>query len=151
TTSQFAGEPLTVIYSGDTIMSPESWGTPVLARTWIAAVNRIRTSSDRRCFWLLLTSGFRTYRFLPVFWREFFPRVNTPTPPAMQHLLHQLAREEYGRSFNPATGIVRFASPQRLRGPLARVPDGRERNPHVAFFLERNPGHLDGDELACVT
>ena len=24
-------------------------------------------------------------------------------------------------------------------------------DPHVAFFLKRNPGHGDGDELVCLT
>src|SRR5262245_15138287 len=58
TTSHFEAEPITVIYSGDTIVAPEAWGTPALARAWIAGVNRLRAqASGRRCFWLLLTSG----------------------------------------------------------------------------------------------
>jgi hypothetical protein len=151
-TSNFEGEPITALYSGDTIVAPEAWGTPALARAWIAGVNRIRAASPRRrCFWLLLTSGFRTYRFLPVFWREFFPRYHAPTPPAAHRLLNQLAQEGYGACFDAAAGIVRFPQPQRLRGSLAVVPDGRDRNPHVAFFLARNPNHARGDELACIT
>ena len=151
-TSSFEGEPIIVLYSGDTIVAPEAWGTPALARAWIAGVNGIRsTFPTRRCFWLLLTSGFRTYRFLPVFWREFFPRHDVPTPPTMHRLLNQLAEEGYGSCFDAAAGIVRFPKPQRLRGPLAVVPEGRVRNPHVAFFLGRNPNHDCGDELACIT
>src|SRR5262245_13708694 len=60
TTSHADGRPITVIYSGDTIVAPEAWGTPALARAWIAGVNEIRHAHpERRCFWLLLTSGFR--------------------------------------------------------------------------------------------
>ena len=152
TQSYFEGAPITVIYSGDTIVAPEAWGTPALARAWIAAVNRIRaTFPGQRCFWLLLTSGFRTYRFLPVFWREFHPRFNRPTPDPMQALLMQLARENYGTQYDADTGVVRFSHPQQLRGSLAVVPEGRDHNPHVAFFLARNPGHDRGDELVCVT
>ena len=152
TTAHFDGAPITVIYSGDTIVAPEAWGTPLLARAWIAGVNRIRAAfGGQRCFWLLLTSGFRTYRFLPVFWREFFPRFGRPTPAGMHQLLVQLAGEGYGSQFDRTSGIVRFAQPQRLRGSLASVPNGRDANPHVAFFLARNPGHSRGDELVCVT
>ena len=152
TTSRFEGEPVTALYSGDTIVAPEAWGTPALARAWIAGVNRIRGAyPHQRCFWLLLTSGFRTYRFLPVFWREFFPRFDTPTPPGAHRLLHQLTHEGYGTYFDADSGLVRFPHPQRLRGALAAVPDGRDRNPHVAFFLARNPNHQRGDELACIT
>jgi hypothetical protein len=150
--SVYDGEPITAIYSGDTIVAPEAWGTPALARAWIAGVNRVRAAiPSRRCFWLLLSSGFRTYRFLPVFWREFFPCYSAPTPAAAQRLLIQLAGEGYGDQFDAGSGIVRFPRPQRLRGHLASVPEGRDRNPHVAFFLTRNPGHHQGDELACLT
>jgi hypothetical protein len=151
-TSQFELSPITALYSGDTIMSPEAWGTPALSRAWIAGVNRIRAAHpERRCFWLLLTSGFRTYRFLPVFWREFFPRFDASTPPAHDALMRQLAREGYGSLFDPATGLVRFPQPQRLRATLAAIPEGRDANPHIAFFLQRNPGHPRGDELVCLT
>lgn len=152
TSSFFGPEPITVIYSGDTIVAPEAWGTPALARAWIAGVNRLRAEYPlRRCYWLLLTSGFRTYRFLPVFWREFFPRTDATPPLAARELLVHLAHEAYGDAFDCATGIVRFPRPQRLRSPLAAVPLGREANPHVAFFLARNPGHARGDELVCLT
>lgn len=146
------GLALTAIYSGDTIVAPEAWGSPALARTWIAAVNHLRAAyPSRLCYWLLLTSGFRTYRFLPVFWREFFPRHATPTPPHEARLLHDLAAKRYGPWYDAASGIVRFPRPQRLRGRLGAIPTGRAADAEVAFFLTRNPGHADGDELACLT
>jgi hypothetical protein len=146
------GRALTAIYSGDTIVAPEAWGNPALARTWIAAVNHLRAATrERECHWLLLTSGFRTYRFLPVFWREFFPRHDAPTPPDGQRLLEHLARRQYGRCYDAVAGIVRFPKPQRLHGTLGVLPAGRDGDKHVAFFLSRNPGHAQGDELACVT
>lgn len=149
--TEFEGEPIAALYSGDTIVAPEAWRSPALARAWIAGVNEIRAAHPgRRCFWLLLSSGFRTYRFLPVFWREFFPRHDPPTPAATQRLLDHLAATGYGPLFERAQGIVRFPQPQRLRAPLAAIPTGRDANPHVAFFLRRNPGHARGDELACL-
>lgn len=149
--AEFEGAALTAIYSGDTIVAPEAWNSPVLARTWIAAVNHLRaTFPERRCFWLLLTSGFRTYRFLPVFWRTFFPRRDGAAP-HLQRLRDHLAAVQYGPSFDPAAGIVRFAKPQRLRGKLSATPAGRAADADVAFFLARNPRHAEGDELACLT
>ena len=108
-------------------------------------------SGDRRTIWLLLTSGFRTYRFLPVFWREFFPRFDAATPEFIQRLLDQLAQQRFGTQFCRGAGVVRFVSPQRLRDGLQDIPGGRERDPHIAFFLSRNPGHVSGDELVCLT
>ena len=151
-TTTFEKALVNVIYSGDTIMSREAWGTTALPRAWVAGVESLRSElPEGRCFWLLLTSGFRTYRFLPVFWREFFPRFDAATPEFFQRLLNQLAKERFGSQFKKDTGIVRFTYPQRLRESLQPVPNGRERDPHIAFFLARNPGHALGDELVCLT
>jgi hypothetical protein len=148
--SVFDGSPVSIIYSGDTIVAPEAWGTTALPRAWITSVNRLRESYPRgRYYWLLLTSGFRTYRFLPVFWREFYPRFDAITPPNTNRLLNQLAQERFGEQYQD--GIVRFTRPQRLRGELADIPAGRIGDPHVQFFLSQNPGHRNGDELVCLT
>jgi hypothetical protein len=145
------GQSLNVMYSGDTITSPEVWGSPVLARAWIALVRQVQGERlDEPWYWLLLSSGFRTYRFLPVFWRAFWPRHDAPIPPAMARLRACLARQRFGDRYDDRAGIVRFASPQRLRDRLACVPDGRRHDPHIAFFLEQNPGHDGGDELVCI-
>jgi len=151
-TTSFEAAPVNVIYSGDTIVTPQAWGTTALPRAWVAGVDALRAKlPPGRCFWLLLTSGFRTYRFLPVFWREFFPRFDGPTPSKTQRLLNHLAQERFREQFNPETGVVRFAHPQQLRASLKEVPEGRERDPHVSFFISRNPGHANGDELVCLT
>ena len=150
--SSFDGEPVSVVYSGDTIVAPEAWGTTALARGWITAVNQLRERYSRgKYYWLLLTSGFRTYRFLPVFWREFFPRHHAATPADIKRFRDQLAAERFGEQYDSRSGIVRFPHPQRLRGELKVVPAGRIADPHVAFFVTRNPGHARGDELVCLT
>jgi len=151
-TTTFEGESVNVIYSGDTIVAPEAWGSTALPRAWVAGVDALRAQlPPGRCFWLLLTSGFRTYRFLPVFWREFFPRCDAIAPPATRRLLNQLARKRFGPQFDASTGIVRFQRSQRLRAGLEKIPRSREQDPHVSFFLSRNPGHANGDELVCLT
>lgn len=151
-TTTFEGQPVNVIYSGDTIVTPEAWGTTALPRAWVAGVEALRAKfPPGKCFWLLLTSGFRTYRFLPVFWREFFPRFDVITPTKKQQLLTHLALERFGEQFNSATGIVHFRRPQKLIAGLKNIPSGRQDDPHVAFFISRNPGHSNGDELACLT
>jgi hypothetical protein len=152
TESLFEGAPITAVFSGDTIVAPEAWGTPSLAKAWIATVNGICAKApERPCYWLLLTSGFRTYRFLPVFWREFYPRHDASTPPDAGRLMRSLASERYGNAYSEETGIVRFPRPQVLRASLGTVPEGRKADPHVEFFLRRNPGHMLGDELVCIT
>jgi hypothetical protein len=146
------GDPVTVVYSGDTIVERGAWGTAALPKSWIAAVRALRELHPRgHLWWLLLTSGYRTYRFLPVFWREFWPRHDAPTPPGTQALRDHLARGRFGPLYDAAAGVVRFPEPQALREGLDEVPEGRLDDPHVAFFLDNNPGWPQGDELVCLT
>src|SRR5208283_3205450 len=82
------GKGLDLLYSGDTIVKPEARSTTLLARTWIESVRRI---SDRcnieEFYWFLLVSGFRTYRLLPVFWKEFFPSYHDETPKCVRRMM----------------------------------------------------------------
>ena len=150
--TRFDGNPVSVIYSGDTIVAPDVWNTLMLPRKWIEAVAMLRERyPSGRYIWLLITSGFRTYRFLPTFWREFFPRFDLDTPGGEKKLIDHLAGERFGDQYIAASGIVRFRKPQRLRGPLAEIPSGRIEDPHIEFFASRNPGHAQGDELVCLT
>lgn len=148
----FLGEQISVIYSGDTIVDPSAWSSTTLPRAWIAAVNFLRQQyAENRLYWLFICSGFRTYRFLPIFWQEFYPRYDTTTPAHVTNLTVSLAQEYYGDSYQPETGIVRFQNPQILRDGLIEIPSGRETNPHIQFFTEKNPGYQLGDELVCLT
>ena len=138
----------TVVYSGDTIVDPSAWGTHALPRAWIRAVYDLRRAyPPGDLYWLLLTSGFRTYRFMSVFCRAFHPRFDEATPPSTQTIIDGLSAERFGDAYDRPRGLVRFPRPQMLRGDLRRVPEGRIADPHVRFFLERNPGHAAGDEL----
>jgi hypothetical protein len=145
------GAPVSVVCSGDTIVDPSAWSSAALPREWIGAVNRLRAEYPRGpYYWLLITSGFRTYRLLSTFWRAFYPRHDAATPPDQQELLNLLARERFGDRYDATTGIVRFDRPQVLRPHLAGIAGERMTDPHVAFFAARNPGHARGDELACL-
>jgi hypothetical protein len=132
------------VFSGDTIVDPEAWGSFELHKSWIALVRGLAEAlAPRTLYWLLICSGWRTYRFLPVFFRDFAPR---PSEVHQSALLTRLARARFGERFEAASGVVRLASPQVLR-PIA---DERHRNEHAAYFERRNPGWVCGDELVCL-
>jgi hypothetical protein len=147
------GRVISVVCSGDTIVEPDAWQSAALPRSWIAAVREIRWRElgGDHFYWLLLTSGIRTYRLLPVFWRDFHPRHDAAIPAATQALMTSLARERFGTGFRPDEGTVQFPAPQVLREHLRVITPGRLTDPHVAYFLRRNPGWPSGDELVCLT
>jgi len=143
---------ISVVYSGDTIIRREYWGTPELPRSWIHTVLEKSAQMPQPLYWLLISSGYKTYRFLTVFYKEFYPRYDRPTPPEMQAMMEYLATQRFGTDYHCGEGVVRFqdgATP--LRRGIAEVSEERLHDPHIAFYISRNPGHVNGDELVCIT
>ncbi len=149
--SMYEGRRLGVVYSGDTIVEQSAWSSTAFFRGWIDSVRRLhRQTPTEPLYWLLLVSGFRTYRLLPVLWREFFPRFDRPTPESTQALVDHLAGERFGDCFDRTAGTVRLPRPQVLRDGWKTISPNRLKDPHVAFFSRQNPGHVQGEELVCL-
>jgi hypothetical protein len=150
--SAAAGRNVRVIYSGDTIIDPKYWGSSAFALAWLRFAGEVqRQDPCTPLHWLLIAKGHRTYRFLPAFARHYLPHHSRLPTDAERYLLNALAAEKFGAAYDPLTGIVRFAQPQgRLTADLAEVSDRHRRLPAVAYFLERNPGYGNGDELVCL-
>ena len=131
----------TVFFSGDTIVARHRWGSFDLPRMW---GRHVFAHADANSYWFLISSGWRTYRYLPLFFRDFYPR-----DASMKPLLDAIAISKFGEAYDARTGVIRLATPAPLREGVSD-PDARMTNPHVRFFVEANPGHADGDELACL-
>ena len=141
---------LTIVYSGDTVVDVDTWSDSALSYYWMGAVDFLqRYYETDRLYWFLLVSGYRTYRFLPVYSEFFYPRYDEPTPPDVQEIMDKLALARFGDRYDPDTGIVRLRTPAQLKGELSGIPENRLGDPHIAFFAERNPAHERGDELVC--
>lgn len=150
--SSVNGQPVGVVYSGDTIIHPTYWGTPQLPRTWIKTVLKVGQTLPQPLYWLLISSGYKTYRFLSVFFKTFYPHHREQTPQVIQTIIHTLARQRFGDDYYPDLGVVRFAQGATpLREGVADLNGNRLKDPHVVFFVTKNPGHIQGDELVCLT
>ncbi len=150
--TDYCGQRISVVYSGDTIIRREYWGTPELPKRWIHTVLEKSADMAQPVYWLLITSGYKTYRFLTVFYKEFYPCHDRPTPPEIQSLMDYLAQQRFSHEYHRDLGIVRFqngATP--LRDGVAEVTEERLHDPHVTHYIKMNPHHDQGDELVCIT
>jgi hypothetical protein len=143
-------------FSGDTIIERECWGSSLLGRLWLKTVfseaDRIHAySRDTLVYWFLICSGYKTWRYLPVFFREYLPHPESRASGFDREVLPALATKKFADEYDPATGVIRFHRANPLRQGVAEVTKQRLRDPMVEFFIRMNPGHADGDELACLT
>ncbi len=149
---QVAGREVLAVYSGDTIVDRDKWGTMALGLAALRlAFSLIDEHPGRELYWFLISKGYKTYRFLPVYFHEFFPRYDRDTPQWATGIIDACGRQKFSQSYDPATGLVVAPSDGcRLREGVATVTAERLNDPHVQFFLRRNPGHAAGNELCCI-
>ncbi len=147
-----AGRRMKILFSGDTIIDKHCWGSFALPVAWgRLMLSLLARDPGTDLFWLLTSKGYKTYRFLPVFFRSFHPCCTGEPSAFERELLPSVATARFGDAFDAAAGVLR-ARPgaQRLREGVADLDARRLQDPHIAFFQQRNPGHAKGDELVCL-
>jgi len=146
------GTPYVIVFSGDTIIAEDYQGQSALHREFVRYIMRVAlTSAGARVYWYLISKGYKTYLLLSRNFNEYWPRHDAATPDAMGRLLGEVARRRFGSSFDEASGCIVFEPPgPKLKGHVAPVSESAMRSPDVRFFVEKNPGHADGDELCCL-
>jgi hypothetical protein len=133
-----------LLFSGDTVVDHRYWGSHDLPATWLRHAMAQAQALPGRTFWLLLSKGYKTYKYLPLGFLQYYPHPDHPTPPEAQALIDAFATSRYGDRYQD--GIVQ-AGRDHVREEFARVPpDDRQ----ATFFTARNPGYGDGDELVCL-
>jgi hypothetical protein len=150
---RFEGRRLRSFYSGDTIVDEAYWGQQALPTAWFQLTGHIKAAEpETPLYWFLLVKGHRTYRYLYAFFKDFSPHHKRATAPFDRTLTDMLAAERFGDAYDPCQGVIRFPeSHGHLKAAWAEIPAKDRRRPEVRFFLERNPGYVNGDELVCLT
>jgi len=149
--------PIQALFSGDTVVLPSHWGDPALAHEWgQLALQLIDKHESERLYWFLTSKGFRTYRYLPLFFRQYYPKVNEKPKVSEKHneyaaAIHAFGQLVGGSRYDPVRQIIQ-ATPAKdyVRRGISEPGTRAHRDPHVRFFLDQNPGYAQGDELCCL-
>lgn len=146
------GNPVTALFSGDTILDRGYWGTDELIKCWGKyAFSLIDQMQGKELYWFLMSKGYRTYRFLPVFFNEFYPRRGVDFPQREKRILDAFASSKFPDNYDPNTGVISFnGKKDRLKEGIAEIDEARMKNADIQYFAERNPRWYQGDELACL-
>lgn len=148
--SIFRGTPVKIVYSGDTVIQEESRGQTVLMHDWWQFTCTIQQQfSGMEVYWMLISKGWRTYKLIPLFYKEYYPRPDRETPPDFQAFMDELGNRKYPGEYRD--GLIIPSEPDFLKNAATDVPERRRNDPDVQFFIAKNPGFGKGDELLCVT
>ena len=144
--------PGRALFSGDTIIDRDYWGEQALSRAFCRFAGAVKAQRPAvPLYWFLISKGYRTYRYLSLFAREYFPNAHHATPAPMQDAIDVLARARFGDAYRAPLGVVRFdESHGHLKPQWAAIRDSVCERADVRFFLERNPRYHLGEELCCI-
>ena len=148
----FYNQKITVMYSGDTIIEKKFWGTLELPIAFGKIMFHLfEKKKENKIYWLLISKGARTYKYLPVFCEEYFPSLKKETPTYIKELMTKLGVFKFQEQFNKKTGIIEAKNNSQYLKPEYQPDKQFNSNKHVRFFIEKNPNYHKGDELLCLT
>jgi hypothetical protein len=144
------GQDYAILFSGDTIIEREFWGSQALVLGFgefmVSMMNRY---PDNEIYWFLISKGIRTYKYLPAFFKEYYPNHVSDTPEKYQKLMDCLATHFFPDIYDKAAGVLKVVDGQHLKSEY--FPSAHPNNEIEKFYFSRNPGYVKGDELVCLT
>jgi hypothetical protein len=141
------------LYSGDTVLHSDYWGSKILQTTFFRYIVETKLLSPfEPVYWMLISKGYKTYLLMRRNFDSSYPRVDRATPQNLQSAMNAFYQLKFGSCFNPDTGLIRFERPMgAVKGTIADPPsDLKTKDRDVRYFLDKNPGYRNGDELACI-
>jgi hypothetical protein len=146
------GRRVAAVFSGDTIISEQHRGTFETAREICRYFRRaLEDFPGDEVYWVLMSKGWRTYRVLRLFFKDYAPRRGGPDPAPFGEVADAFGARCYPGLYRPATRLIEFpGDAQRIRPNSSEAIDPRRRDPDMLFFARANPRHELGSELVCV-
>jgi len=122
-----------------------------MAFSWISRIGEIKAQAPAiPLYWFLLVKGHRTFKYLSVFGKSFYPHWKTDRSD-LKPLADQLASARFADHYNPVGGIVEFPQSRGHLKPVIAEPTAEELTKEATqFFLTKNPGYRRGHELVCI-
>lgn len=150
-TLALSDEEIKAVFSGDTVVLPEyrsSTGLGVQLGTYF--LQAYEAYPQHKVYYILMSKGWRTYKILPFFFREFSPSYTHSTPESDEVVMHAFGRAKYARYYRPERNIIHFDGEATRLKPESIDALPNKLDAHTRFYLQANPGYLCGDELVCV-
>ncbi|PJZ95178.1 hypothetical protein CH372_08575 [Leptospira meyeri] len=146
----FEDQDLLIAYSGDTVLDESFRGTLSIPVYWGIFMLKL-SEKHPNLYWLLTSKGFRTYRYLSVFFKDFIP-MPTQTNQFLVRLRDQVANKFFPNLYNPNLGILnRGENSQTIRDIVTDRNVMRiSKDPFIKFFEKTNPDFDKGHELVCL-
>lgn len=151
-TTEYLNQKIGVMFSGDTIIHPDYWGTKALHKEFIRFAYAWKIKNlGTPLYWNLIASGNRTYLAMARNCATYFPRYDQATPKWEKGLIDHIGLKQFGGRYDCETGVIKVDRPEAVfKASLAPFTKEVKALPEISFFIEKNKGYANGDELSCI-
>lgn len=151
-TTKLKDQKYSILYSGDTIIHPDYWGSKALHKAMMKTAIQYKLKYPQQpLYWHLISSGNRTYMAMARNCPSYFPAYNQETPKVISELIDHISSSQFGASYNKKTQVIEMNRPKAIFRPELAPFDRKTRSlPEISFFMQKNPGYHKGDELSCL-
>lgn len=149
---EVGGRRVTGVFSGDTIIEKEYWGTRVLQMQFFMKMIREKLKRPHRpLFWLLISKGYKTYLLLANNFYTYHPHPEGRFDYLSEHV-ENYCRTLFPESFCQQRRLLDFGEGYTfLKEDVAGITeDMRRSNAKIRFFEQCNPSWQRGTELPCI-
>lgn len=151
-TVQVGGRRVRGVFSGDTIIEREYWGSRALQLEFFKFMiaEKFRYPFDD-IHWFLISKGYKTYLLLANNFFTFYPR-HDGNESFLGDIVDAYCEEMFPAYYNRERRILDFGHDYApLKGDVAEISERmREENPAIRYFDDLNPEWRRGTELPCV-
>jgi hypothetical protein len=138
------------VFSGDTIIHPDYWGSielyKLFAKSFISYGKRYKSF-----YWFLISKGYKTYKMLPLFFKEFYPNYAEKTPAYEQKLIHSFGEMKFPDEYSRESGVIQYkGTKDKLKPGVADITEKQLKDLNIIHFVKLNPEHVKGNDLVCI-
>lgn len=147
-----AGKSVLGVYSGDTVINKEYWGSGALGIEFLKYLWKLKIKKPGTpVYWFLISKGYKTYLLMANNFCTHYPRFDLETPPEYKTLMNEFYSSRFKDNYSAETGLIHYKGKAcALKEHVADVTPQLLEDPKVAFFQKTNPHWSEGDELACI-
>ena len=141
-----------ILFSGDTVISSNYTGTQELAKGWCKTAGYfLANSPDKKLFWYLMSKGYRTYLYLPFFFNSYYPNIEKEDSYEYHKIANHVSYHLFEDNWCSKQGVIKFDKSLGQMKSVHVEKSFSKSNRHVKFFISKNPGFVNGEELVCIT
>lgn len=140
------------IYSGDTVLEKEYWGSTALGNAFLKYIWLEKAKNPLRpVYWFLISKGYKTYLLMANNFKTYYPRHDQQTPEKYKNVMDVFYQSRFKENYNPKSGIIEMESSScRLKEKIAELTPELTKNVKINFFAQKNPNWHKGFELTCL-